>query len=644
VGLIDLINIDKSYQDKIVLDGVSISINKNDKIAILGKNGEGKSTLLKILEGSLEIDNGKRVANKNIEIKMLAQAPKWDRDISVKQAIEEDLSELTQKKDEFNNISNSLSMQPDDKKLLSRQAELINYIDSKDAWNLDDKVDKTIEIFGLKELAHKNINILSGGEQRKVALASLVLYKPDILLLDEPTNHLDLSMVMFLEDMLTKNGITLIFISHDRYFINNISTSIIEIENRNTRKFTGGYTSYLTAKEEILNALQKGQTRLVKLLKKEQEWLNRGVKARLKRNEGRKKRLEEIKQESKQNPSEIKQIALQIQREKNNFNRTESINKQKMLFELENINKTIGNKILLKNFTTRILQNDSIAIVGKNGSGKSTLLKILTDQIEIDSGTIKRGDIKIGYFDQHRKMLDNNKNLIETFCPNGGDILTVQGKNIHIYGYLKNFLFPKEYLNHKIGLLSGGEKNRVALALLFANKYDCLLLDEPTNDLDIQTINILEEYLINFSGTIIFVSHDRFFVDKIAKKLFVFKGNGEIEHSYKTFSEQIEEELEDKEVAKLIQKNQKPKKSKPTQIKKDKLTYKENIELDNLPDNIDKLESKILELEECLQNEECYKKIGISIIGKELEEKQSRLEESMQRFIELDSKLIEHAK
>ena len=254
-----------------------------------------------------------------------------------------------------------------------------------------------------------------------------------------------------------------------------------------------------------------------------------------------------MRQEAKSNPSIIRKMTLELEREKKHFNQEDGTNRKKMLFDLQNISFAIDNKTLIQNFSTRILQRDKIAIVGKNGAGKSTLLKLMLGKLKPKEGKIECGEVRIGYFDQHREMLDDSKNLLETFCPFGGDHIDVKGKSMHVFGYLKNFLFPKEFLDNKIGSLSGGEKNCVALALLFTKEYDCLILDEPTNDLDIPTINILEEYLQSFEGAIIFVSHDRYFVDKIAKKLLVFKENGEIEETHRSFSEYLEIEKELKE-------------------------------------------------------------------------------------------------
>jgi ATP-binding cassette subfamily F protein uup len=445
-------------------------------------------------------------------------------------------------------------------------------------------------------------------------------------------------MTAFLEKMLISDNFTLVFISHDRYFIDKIATRTIEIENCKLRSFDGGYADYLRAKESLLSSIQKEHENLLKLLKSEEEWLNRGVKARLKRDEGRKQRVLQMREKAKQNPSIIRKIRLEIEREKHNFNQEKSVNRQKMLFELESVSKTLGAKSLIKNFSMRIMQKDRIAVVGKNGSGKSTFLKLLIGELTPESGKIKRGEFEIGYFDQQRNTLNDDKNLLETFCPNGGDRVDVQGKNMHVFGYLKNFLFPKEFLDKKIGVLSGGEKNRVALALLFAKKTDCLILDEPTNDLDIPTINILEEYLQNYHGAVLFVSHDRYFTDKTAKKLLIFKGEGEILESYGSYSEFLEYESELKEIENYEKELNSAEITK-TKTNSKKLSYKEAGEYSALPLKIDKLENEIKELKECLANPECYQKIGITTLTKELFDKEGELEPLIERYLEIEDKI-----
>jgi ATP-binding cassette subfamily F protein uup len=637
MALVDLLEVDKQFESQIIFKGINFHIDEYERIVIVGRNGSGKSTLMKIVSGEIEPDAGKRVVRQGLKIEMLAQQPVFKAGLSVREAIENELTEIQEAKQRYEVISAKLAEDFENKALLEEHSKLTAFLDFHNAWNLDDKIERILKEFDLKIYEDRPVNLLSGGEQRRVALASLLLKKPDILLLDEPTNHLDVYMVEFLEELLLKEKFTLLLISHDRYFIDRIATRTVEIDDHNLRSFKGGYESYLQQKEALLHAMRKEHENLLKLLKAEEEWLNRGVKARLKRNEGRKKRVLEMREQAKKNPAMIRKIKLELEREKHHFNREDGVSRKKVLFEIEHLEKRLGDKLLIHNFSNRILQKDRIAIVGKNGSGKSTLLKLLLGREKPDGGVIKRGDFTIGYFDQHREMLDDNKNLIETFCPFGGDRVDVQGKNMHVFGYLKNFLFPKEYLDKKIGVLSGGEKNRVALALLFTKKVDCLILDEPTNDLDIPTINILEEYLLNFPGALIFVSHDRYFVDKIAKKLFIFKGEGIVEESYQPYSEFLAIEKEIKNIEQFEHEIEIEKeKPKPTPKKrKKKLSYNEKRELESLPEEIESLENRIAEINSCLADPECYQEKGIQNLTDELNELEVEYNLKADRYLEL---------
>ncbi len=638
MALLDLIGISKSYESQQILNDIDFFVSKGDRICIIGKNGGGKSTLMQIINNTLDFEEGRRIIQNGIKVEMLNQSPVFEDNISVKDAIEAELSDLKNAKTEYENLTIKLANDFENSDLLKKQEYLTNFLDTHNAWNLDDKIERVLQQFRLKEYEDYPVSMLSGGEQRRVTLAGLILKKPDILLLDEPTNHLDVYMVEFLEEMLLKEKFTIVFISHDRYFIDRLATKTVEIDDCKLRTFQGGYDKYLSAKEALLLSLSKSHDTLLKHLKSEEAWLRRGVKARLKRNEGRKQRVFELRENAKKNPSLIHKMKLELEREQKNFNQEKSTNKQKMLFEMYDIHLKLGNKKLITSFSGRILQNDRIAIVGKNGAGKSTLLKIFLEELKVDSGSFKKGEFSIGYFDQQRTSLDEEKNITEIFCPNGGDRVDVRGRNMHVFGYLKNFLFPKEHLNKKIKFLSGGEKNRVALALLFTKEIDCLILDEPTNDLDIPTINILEEYIQSFQGAVIFVSHDRYFVDKIAKKLYIFKGNGKIEESYQTYSEYLEIEKEIIELDTFTSKDEKTK-TKITTNRTVKLTYKEKLEYESLPLDIEKIENEIEELQECLKNPECYQKIGLTKLSEKLNKKEAQLEPLIEQYLELEEKV-----
>lgn len=635
MALIDLIDVSKKFGANEILNSVSLSVNENEKIAIIGKNGSGKSTLMKIISGEAVADSGRRIVQSLISVEMLAQNPNFNATFSVRDALNNELKEIFEAISEYEKSGVLLANDPENKEILKEQERLLKFIEAKDGWNIEHKIERILQEFKLKEYENRPICSLSGGEIRRVALGALILKKPDVLLLDEPTNHLDVYMVKFLEDMLKSSNQSIVFISHDRYFIDALATRCVEVEDASLKNFEGGYANYLTKKEEILASLAKSHETLLKQLKAEEEWLRRGVKARLKRNEGRKERVLAMREEAKKNPGVIRRVRLELERASKNFNQTQSQNRKKMLFEFKNLSKSIDGKVLFEKFDARILQGERIAIVGRNGSGKSTLLKILLGLEKQSSGEIKRGEVSIGYFDQARNVLDDDKSLIETFCPNGGDHVLVRGRNMHVYGYLKNFLFPKEFLDKKIGVLSGGEKNRVALAMLFTKTYDVLVLDEPTNDLDIATINILEDYLQSFEGAILLVSHDRYFVDKMANKLWAFEGT-KINVLHEEYSVYLELEDEMKELDKFEKElsnsqNEAKQKSKSGV----KLSYKQTQILNTYPDKISALEARVAELNEGLSDPKIYQEAGLTKLYEELESAKAQLESLENDYFEV---------
>lgn len=642
MALIELIDVTKKFGSHVVLDGVNFALDANERVAVIGKNGGGKSTLMKIVAGLCEIDEGRVITQNGLNIQMLAQTPKFDENLSVKDALRRELAEIYAALSEYDAISSEIAAQPENKELLARQDELIKFIEAKDGWQIDNKIEQVLQNFGLKIYENRSVCTLSGGEIRRVALGALVLKKPDVLLLDEPTNHLDVYMVKFLEDMLLSSKQTIVFISHDRYFIDRLATRSIEIEEGKISNFDGGYENYLRRKQEMLASLEKSHETLLKQLRAEEEWLHRGVKARLKRNEGRKARIMQMRQDAKKNPGAIRRVRLELERASRSFNGTGGDNRKKMLFECTNIGKILNGKVLFKGFSARVLQGERIGIVGANGAGKSTLLKILLGRSKIDAGEIKRGEIRIGYFDQTRSGITDDKSIIEIFCPNGGDHISVRGSYMHVYGYLKNFLFPKEFLDKPVGVLSGGEKNRLALAKLFTEQYDCLILDEPTNDLDIATINILEDYLLSFEGAVIIVSHDRYFIDKITNKLWVFEKNGVIDQIQMPYSQYLEFEDEMAEIDQIeadagtsASAEESGRENKKEKTSAAKLSYKQNKILEEYPAKIEAIEARIKELNHALSTPEIYQKLGMQGLFEELEEKRGTLNSMENEYYEV---------
>ncbi len=642
MALIELIDVTKKFGSHVVLDGVNFALDANERVAVIGKNGGGKSTLIKIVAGLCETDEGRIITQNGLNIQMLAQTPKFEDNLSVKDALRRELAEIYAALSEYDAISSKIAAQPENKELLAYQDELIKFIEAKDGWQIDNKIEQVLQNFGLKIYENRSVCTLSGGEIRRVALGALVLKKPDVLLLDEPTNHLDVYMVKFLEEMLLSSKQTIVFISHDRYFIDRLATRSIEIEEGKISNFDGGYENYLRRKQEMLASLEKSHETLLKQLRAEEEWLHRGVKARLKRNEGRKARIMQMRQDAKKNPGAIRRVRLELERASRSFNGTGGDNRKKMLFECANIGKILNGKVLFKGFSARVLQGERIGIVGANGAGKSTLLKILLGRSKIDAGEIKRGEIRIGYFDQTRSGITDDKSIIEIFCPNGGDHISVRGSYMHVYGYLKNFLFPKEFLDKPVGVLSGGEKNRLALAKLFTEQYDCLILDEPTNDLDIATINILEDYLLSFEGAVIIVSHDRYFIDKITNKLWVFEKNGVIDQIQMPYSQYLEFEDEMAEIDQIetdagasAGADESSRENKKEKTSAAKLSYKQNKILEEYPAKIEAIEARIKELNHALSTPEIYQKLGMQGLFEELEEKRGTLNSMENEYYEV---------
>lgn len=677
--LLSLFQASKSFGARKILDSVSLAIDSGEKLAIIGKNGAGKSTLLKLLTQEIELDDGVLSKKPNLSIQILPQDPQFRADLSVRQVCEDSLKELQAIHARIAEIHAKLDSgdfgresaresTPEsslDSALLDELGALSSRLDSIDGWDVAKRTQELLEGFWLLELQDRAVGSLSGGERKRLALATILMQPADLYILDEPTNHLDVEVVESLEHKLASICSSVLFISHDRYFIDNCAQKILEVDSGKIIEYRGGYTSYLAQKSAALANLAKEHERVLKLLKAEEEWLHKGVQARRKRNVLRKERVDLLRAKAKSNPSIIRTMRLELERESKHHNRPQSQNAQKMIIECENLTLRMGGKLLITGGDLRILQRDRIAIIGRNGSGKSSLLKAFLGELTPSSGVIKRGDLRIGYFAQQRVELDPSKSLLEIFCPNGGDHIQVRGRSMHVYGYLKSFLFPKDMLTQKVGALSGGEKTRVSLALLFTKQYDCLILDEPTNDLDIATINILEEYLLSFQGALIVVSHDRYFVDKLAQKLLILhkprdeqtpsqnpSQTSSIEESLQSFSEYLAYAQEIREYERLEAQIQKsaaessaPKdgvdsraKSSAESKKPQKLSYKEQRELDMLPEQIEHLEQRKRELELALGDEQSIAEHGVAALAKQLSSVEIELESRVDRYFALESK------
>ena len=582
-------NIAIAFGEKRLFSGIEANINKGDKICLIGRNGSGKSTLLKIIASKIEPDEGEIFVQPGIKIAYMPQEPDLSNFSSLKEAI---ISVIP--KGEQNN----------------------EYL--ADIW-----LDK-LSIKG--DIRPCNA---SGGECRKAALAQALVGEPDILLLDEPTNHLDIKTIEILEDILKEFKGALIVISHDRMFLSHVSKEMFWLDRGNIHTTKRGFAEFETWQEEIITQEINEQNRLVKKISEETEWLHKGVTARRRRNMGRLRRLIELRKERREQIKQIGNIKLNI--DEGDF-------RSKLVIEAKHICKSFGERAIVKDFSTRIIRGNKIGIVGPNGAGKTTLIKMLTKRLEPDEGFVRIGkNLEEAYFDQNRIELDPKKTLWQTLCDKGDHIM-VQGRWRHVVAYLKDFLFKPSQANCPVAALSGGEKNRLMLAKTLAQPSNFLVLDEPTNDLDMDTLDLLQEVLDEYGGTILIVSHDRDFLDRVVSSVIYMKGDGTIFENAGSYSELLEKMAQDgssKAIPKTTQKDMiVGEKSKKTQ----KLSYNQERMLKLLPEDIERLQKEIAALIEELSDPDLYQNSPerFDEASKDLEKKTAEKSAKEEQWLEIE--------
>lgn len=543
-----------------LFDDLTLHIKYGEKICLIGRNGSGKSTLLKVIAGKMDVDSGEIFIQPAIKIAYMEQ----ESNLTGFDTLKEYICSGLNKKDEHDTY----------------------------------KADILIEQLSID--GNQKIATASGGEKKKAALAQALIQEPDILLLDEPTNHLDVVTIEKLEEIIKNFSGSVIVISHDRRFLTNITTSTIWLDRGSLYTNDKGYAYFNEWQEEIINQEIIEQKNLNKRIQEETEWLHKGVTARRKRNMGRLRRLQQLRQERKNQIKQTSSVKFEI--DKGEI-------QSKLISEAKHISKSFGDKVLIKDFSTRILRGNKIGIVGPNGAGKSTLIKLLTKRLEPDVGSVRIAkNLQEAYFDQNRIELDPTKTLWKTLCPQG-DHIFVRGHYRHVVSYLKDFLFTSAQASSPVGILSGGEKNRLMLALILAQPSNFLVLDEPTNDLDIDTLDLLQEVLDEYTGTVLIVSHDRDFLDKIAVSLFYMKGDGTIlEHigSYTDLICSIKNDSLKKDASRDKKKEQTVKEVKKETKNKPKITFTQKHLLNQLPTQIEELEKKAKILEEKLNDATLY--------------------------------------
>lgn len=607
--LISLKNISLNFGTQIVLDSVNLEISKGQRICLIGRNGTGKSSLLKIIEGKVIPDGGEVILHNNVIIASMIQEVPNDMQGSIADVILQGLGTLG---DYLIEYQQTLVSNPESTKL----EQLHSYIDENHGWSYLNDVEVLASKLNLNPIAL--FKDLSGGMKRRVILARALIKKPDLLLLDEPTNHLDIDSINWLEEFLASFNGAILFITHDRKFLNNIAKSIIELDRGHLYCFDGNYTKFIEKKEQILDAQEKANSEFDKKLAQEEAWIRQGVKARRTRNEGRVRALEQMRRERKQRRENIGKADIKVaQAEKSS----------KKVIQAENIGFEYAGKYLFKDFSTEIQKGDKIAIIGQNGCGKTTLLNCLLGLDKPTQGRVTLADnIKIAYFDQLRDQLDETLSIIDN-VKEGSDFINLNGKETHVITYLQKFLFTPDRLHAPITHLSGGEKNRLLLAKILSKPSNIIILDEPTNDLDIETLEILEEMLINYQGTVIIVSHDREFINNIATSTIVFEDSG-LEEFVGGYDDWLSQRKQPQQVK--IAKNN-------TVLPKSKLTYEQKKQLRNLPNQIEKLEANITAIQQQMSQLDFYQKSQqeIAKVQKQLEDLNQDLEQKYLLWEEL---------
>ncbi|MDA8962618.1 ATP-binding cassette domain-containing protein [Pseudomonadales bacterium] len=633
MSLIRLEDISIEFGDNPLLKDTNIAIEANERICLVGRNGAGKTTLLNIISGAIEADKGLVHRQRHLRVSQLQQTLPEAIDTTVFDVIKEGLKEQFQRIEEYERVA---TQSPADNKQMQRMEELQAEIDAGGGWQIEKQAETIISQLNLP--AEKTLAQLSGGWRRRVALGKALVSQPDLLLLDEPTNHLDIATIEWLEHTIRGYRGSVVFITHDREFLQKIATRIIEVDRAKLISWPGSYQSFVRLKEQSLHEEETQNALFDKRLAEEEKWIRQGVKARRTRNEGRVRALEAMRKERSQRIKRQGKATMLMD------NAEQSGRK---VVEARSITHGYNNKTLIKNFKLKIMRGDRIGLIGNNGVGKSTLLKILLGIIEPDEGSVKLGtNLSLGYFDQVARELDGDKSIMENVGL-GRDFISINGKDRHIISYLQNFLFSPKRAMTPVKALSGGERNRVALAKLFTKACNLLVLDEPTNDLDIEMLEVLEEKLVQYDGSLIIVSHDREFLDNVVTSILVFEEDGSVSEYVGGYSDWLKHGKDLRVSDTPDFKNPTatsttiattpaiPAATKPT-IKK--LSYKLQRELDGLPTEIENIEAEIAKLQKVLEDPAFYDKpfAETQPILESLTDHQQSLEVATERWIELD--------
>ncbi|OSI06771.1 putative ATP-binding protein [Neisseria animaloris] len=613
-----------------LLDKTSFQLDNGEKIGLIGRNGAGKSSFLKILAGVQKLDDGQVIIQNNLKIVYVPQESFFDSAASVFDVVAEGLGEMRDLLRRYHQVSHLLEGGQNDE-LLKELNELQLAIEAQNGWQTDAAVKQTLSQLGLPE--HELIGNLSGGQKKRVALAQAWVQKPDVLLLDEPTNHLDIDAIIWLEGLLKQFDGSLVVITHDRRFLDNIASRIVELDRGVLRSYPGSFSKYSEKKAQEL-AVEAEHNRLFdKFHAQEEAWIRKGIEARRTRNEGRVKRLEELRRQR----AERRNVQGQV-----NFKLDSGEKSGRIIAELEHASFQYGDKVIMDKFSTVIQRGDKIGLIGPNGIGKTTFLKLILGELQPTFGKIRLGSKQeVAYFDQFRSALNENDTVFYTLGQ-GNDYVEVGGKRKHVMSYLEDFLFHPARAQSPVSSLSGGERNRLLLAKLFTRPANILVLDEPTNDLDIDTQELLEDLLRDYQGTVFLVSHDRMFLDNVITQSIVFEGGGRLKEYIGGYQDYIdardrEEKIQTAAAPKTVQAE--PEKAKPKANRTVKLSYKEQRELDALPDELAALEAEQGELNNRLSDPEIFKDYQEAAkLQMRAEEIEMLLLEKLERWEQLEAK------
>ena len=580
-----------SFSDAPLLDNTELHIEENERVCLVGRNGAGKSTLMKIINGEQPLDDGRIIYETDLVVARLQQDPPRNITGSVYDFVAEGVEEQAEHLKAYHAISHVVMEDPSDKNL-NEMARLQSILDHQNLWQLESRIHDVLEQIGLQP--DTELSSLSGGWLRKAALGRALVSNPRVLMLDEPTNHLDIETIDWLETFLKNFSGSIVFISHDRSFIRNMATRIVDLDRGKLVSWPGNYDLYLEGKEEALRVEEMQNAEFDRKLAQEEVWIRQGIKARRTRNEGRVRALKALRREHSERREVMGKANMQV---------GEASRSGKIVFELENVDYSVGGKTLVKDFSTQVQRGDKIALIGPNGCGKTTLLRLMLQQLKADHGRVHSGTkLEVAYFDQHRAELDPDRTVMDNLAEGKQEVL-VNGKPRHVLGYLQDFLFHPKRAMTPVRALSGGERNRLLLARLFLRPSNLMILDEPTNDLDVETLELLEELIDGYQGTVLLVSHDRQFVDNTVTECWIFEGNGEIGTFVGGYHDAQQQRAAYRQhrsasPAKATANSAKPAAEK-SEAKRNvnKLSYNLARELEQLPQKLEQLEARIGELQ-----------------------------------------------